>query len=108
MPSESQRSVESRQGELVRQLEEHPTAVAVSDLASHLGVTVRTILRDVTELRKRGYVIEGARGRGGGLRLTNSAAGEAATSTWDIDRKPGAGQAGQRRRTVFVIHDKPL
>ena len=100
--------VNSRQDELVRYLEDHPSAVPVSDIASHLGVTVRTVLRDVTELRKRGYEIDSARGRGGGLRLADSNASEATISSPDTDRDTGVAQAGQPRRTVFVGREKEL
>jgi predicted DNA-binding transcriptional regulator YafY len=34
-----------------------------------LGVSVRSVFRDLAELRERGYPVEADRGRGGGLRL---------------------------------------
>lgn len=40
-----------------------------SDLRSHLGVSQRTLMRDLAELREGGYPIEAERGRGGGVRL---------------------------------------
>lgn len=39
------------------------------DLAADLGVSVRTVHRDLTTLRQMGIPIEGERGSGGGLRL---------------------------------------
>jgi predicted DNA-binding transcriptional regulator YafY len=45
----------------------------MSDLAEELGVTVRTIRRDVAALRARGMEIEGERGRGGGIRFARFA-----------------------------------
>lgn len=46
--------------------EEHHTC---AELASALGVSVRTLARDLDVLRTRGYPIEGDAGRGGGVRL---------------------------------------
>lgn len=45
----------------------------MSDFADELGVSVRTIRRDVSALRARGMEIEGARGRGGGIRFARFA-----------------------------------
>lgn len=45
----------------------------MTDLAEELGVTVRTIRRDVAALRMRGMDIEGERGRGGGIRFARFA-----------------------------------
>ena len=39
----------------------------MAELAAELGVSVRTIRRDVAALRRRGLDIEGERGRGGGI-----------------------------------------
>lgn len=49
-------------------LVERDTTTAV-DLAADLGVSVRTVQRDLASLRERGMPIEGERGRGGGIRL---------------------------------------
>lgn len=46
--------------------------ITVQDLASTLGVSVRTLSRDLSVLRDSGVPIEGDRGRGGGLRLHRS------------------------------------
>src|SRR3712207_4657799 len=53
---------------LARVLRDRP-GVTAGDLARELGVSVRSVFRDVEALRERGYPIESARGRGGGLRL---------------------------------------
>ncbi len=45
----------------------------MTDLAAELGVSVRTIRRDVATLRTRGVDIEGERGRGGGIRFARFA-----------------------------------
>jgi predicted DNA-binding transcriptional regulator YafY len=44
-------------------------ATAVSDLAAELGVSRRTLLRDLASLRARGMPISGEAGHGGGIRL---------------------------------------
>jgi predicted DNA-binding transcriptional regulator YafY len=41
----------------------------IDDLAYELGVSRRTILRDVNHLRERGFEISGMSGPGGGLHL---------------------------------------
>lgn len=45
----------------------------MAELAEGLGVSVRTIRRDVAALRVRGMDIEGERGRGGGIRFARFA-----------------------------------
>lgn len=40
-----------------------------SDLREQLGVSQRTLMRELAELRQAGYPIESDRGRGGGIRL---------------------------------------
>lgn len=40
-----------------------------SDLREHLGVSQRTLMRELAELRDSGYPVESDRGRGGGIRL---------------------------------------
>jgi len=45
----------------------------MGELAEALGVSVRTIRRDVAALRDRGMDIEGERGRGGGVRFARFA-----------------------------------
>jgi predicted DNA-binding transcriptional regulator YafY len=40
-----------------------------SDLREHLGVSQRTLMRELAEMRNAGYPIESDRGRGGGVRL---------------------------------------
>ena len=53
---------------LARVLRDRPGATA-SDLARELGVSVRSVFRDLDALRERGVPIEASRGRGGGLRI---------------------------------------
>src|SRR5919107_3459603 len=53
---------------LARVLGDRPGATA-ADLARELGVSTRSVFRDLDALRERGYPIDSARGRGGGLRL---------------------------------------
>jgi len=48
-----------------------------TELRSHLGVSQRTLMRDLAELREAGYPLESDRGRGGGVRLQGR---------WGIDR----------------------
>jgi predicted DNA-binding transcriptional regulator YafY len=45
----------------------------MGELAAELGVSVRTIRRDIAALRVRGMEIEGERGRGGGIRFARFA-----------------------------------
>ena len=42
--------------------------ISMGEIAKQLGVSVRTVRRDVSVLRARGMDIEGDRGRGGGIR----------------------------------------
>lgn len=53
---------------LSRLLRDRP-GITAGELASELGVSERSIFRDLDALRERGYPIEASRGRGGGLRL---------------------------------------
>lgn len=53
---------------LARMLRDRPGRTA-ADLGAELGVSLRTVLRDIELLRDRGLPVEGSRGRGGGLRL---------------------------------------
>jgi predicted DNA-binding transcriptional regulator YafY len=45
----------------------------MTEMAAELGVSVRTVRRDVAALRRRGLEIEGDRGRGGGVRFARFA-----------------------------------
>ena len=53
---------------LARVLRDRP-GLSAGDLAEELGVSIRSVFRDIDLLRERGYPIEASRGRGGGLRL---------------------------------------
>jgi predicted DNA-binding transcriptional regulator YafY len=48
-------------------------SASMSELAEELGVSVRTVRRDVATLRMRGLDIEGDRGHGGGVRFARFA-----------------------------------
>lgn len=53
---------------LLRIVRDRP-GVTATTLAEDLGVSVRSIFRDIRHLRERGYPLEADRGRGGGVRL---------------------------------------
>ena len=53
---------------LTRVLRDRP-GITVAELARELGVSARSVFRDLDHLRERGYPIEADRGRGGGVRL---------------------------------------
>ncbi len=68
MPTVSTRDRAGRLDLVARILRDRPGLTA-GELARELGVSVRSIFRDLDALRERGLPIESARGRGGGLRL---------------------------------------
>ena len=68
MPIASRRTRADRLDLLARVLRDRP-GVTAGELARELGLSVRSVFRDLDTLRERGYPVEGARGRGGGLRL---------------------------------------
>ena len=68
MPIPRPRTRAERLDLLARVLGDRPGTTA-SELAREFGLSVRTLFRDLDALRERGYPIEAARGRGGGLRL---------------------------------------
>ena len=53
---------------LTRIIRDRPGIVA-AELARELGVSIRSVFRDLAHLRDRGYPVEADRGRGGGVRL---------------------------------------
>lgn len=53
---------------LTRVLRDRP-GITVTQLSRELGVSPRSVFRDIEHLRERGYPIEADRGRGGGVRL---------------------------------------
>ena len=61
---------------VARTLRDRP-GITAGELAAALGVSGRSIFRDLGALRERGYPIEASRGRGGGLRLP---------ARWGLDR----------------------
>src|SRR5918999_306438 len=58
--------------DLVSRLLRDRPGITASDVARTLGVSERSVFRDIEYLRERGYPIEGGRGRGGGLRIHSS------------------------------------
>ena len=53
---------------LARALRDRP-GVTTRELADELGVSMRSVFRDLDTLRERGLPVESSRGRGGGLRV---------------------------------------
>jgi predicted DNA-binding transcriptional regulator YafY len=68
VPSVPPRRRADRLDLIARLLADRP-GLTTAALARELDVSVRSIFRDLQTLRDRGYPVEGARGRGGGLRL---------------------------------------
>ena len=56
---------------LTRVLRDRP-GITVAELARELGISKRSVFRDIDHLRERGMPIEAGRGRGGGVRLHSS------------------------------------
>ena len=71
MPIVAARNRADRLDLLARVLGDRP-GVTAGELARELDVSVRSIFRDIDALRERGYPVESARGRGGGLRLRSN------------------------------------
>lgn len=71
MPRRATATRSDRLDLVVRLLRDQPGLTA-SRIAGTLGVSLRSVFRDLDLLRERGYPIESARGRGGGLRLHRS------------------------------------
>ncbi|WP_226646134.1 helix-turn-helix transcriptional regulator [Microbulbifer variabilis] len=61
-------SVRLRQDAIVRSLRRKGTST-VADLAEEVGVSRRTVLRDISALRDEGFIIHSEPGPGGGLQL---------------------------------------
>ncbi|WGV97905.1 WYL domain-containing protein [Vibrio sp. YMD68] len=61
-------NIRLRQDAIVRCLRRNGTST-VADLAQEVGVSRRTVLRDLNTLRDEGFVIHSEPGRGGGLQL---------------------------------------
>jgi predicted DNA-binding transcriptional regulator YafY len=53
---------------LARVLRDRP-GITARELAEELGVSTRSVFRDLGTLRDRGFPVESARGRGGGMRV---------------------------------------
>lgn len=61
-------NIRLRHDAIVRRLRRNGTST-VNDLAEEIGVSRRTVLRDIAALREQGFVIHSESGRGGGLQL---------------------------------------
>lgn len=61
-------TVQSRHDAIIRTLRRNGHAT-VDDLATEVGASRRTVLRDLVALRDQGFVIHGEPGRGGGVQL---------------------------------------
>ncbi len=61
-------NIRLRQSVIVRSLRRKRSST-VAELAEEVGVSKRTVLRDIGALREQGFVIQSDAGRGGGLRL---------------------------------------
>ncbi|ADB29291.1 Helix-turn-helix type 11 domain protein [Kribbella flavida DSM 17836] len=66
-------STAGRRLETLAQLQSHP-GISAPGLAERLGVTERTVRRDIAQLRELGYRIDGEAGRTGGYRLAHGRA----------------------------------
>ena len=65
-------------------------------------MTVRTVLRDVTALRKSGHEIAGARGRGGGLSLPRRAGAAPELKLIKTGAEREASRTKEHRQAIFV------
>lgn len=70
-----------RQQRIVELLSTVPVRWATEDLAARLGVSPRTVERDLARLRESGVPIESRRGPGGGARLAAARAEVTVTLT---------------------------
>lgn len=61
-------NIRTRHDAIVRSLRRNGTTT-IDDLADEVGVSRRTVLRDISALRDEGFVIHSDVGRGGGLQL---------------------------------------
>ena len=64
------RRVERQQALIERLQAAHGTRIPLADLARDLGVSIRTLARDVERLRLSGVPLTAHQGRGGGVSLT--------------------------------------
>ncbi|WP_407075544.1 HTH domain-containing protein, partial [Paraglaciecola sp.] len=63
-------NIRRRHDFIIRSLRRSGTST-VGELASKVGVSKRTILRDISELRDQGFLIDSESGRGGGLQISS-------------------------------------
>ncbi|MDA7950827.1 MAG: HTH domain-containing protein [Pirellulaceae bacterium] len=61
-------NIRLRHDKIVRSLRRNETST-IASLAEEVGVSRRTVLRDINALRDEGFIIHSEPGRGGGLRL---------------------------------------
>lgn len=55
--------------DLVARMLRNRPGITAAQLAEELGVSIRSVFRDLDQLRERGIPVESSRGRGGGLRV---------------------------------------
>jgi len=65
--------IRHRHDAIMRTLRRNGTST-VAKLAEEVGVSKRTILRDISELREEGFIIHSDPGRGGGLQIASQSA----------------------------------
>jgi len=63
-------NIRSRHDFIIRNLRRNGSST-VAALANEVGVSKRTILRDISELRNEGFLIDSESGRGGGLQISS-------------------------------------
>jgi predicted DNA-binding transcriptional regulator YafY len=85
-----------RQDLLLRALRDRP-GITTRELASELGVSQRTVFRDLDALRERGYPIAADRGRGGGTQLHPN---------WGLSRVPFSTEEALGALLSFAVSEK--
>jgi predicted DNA-binding transcriptional regulator YafY len=81
---------------LLRALRDRP-GITTRELARELGVTQRTVFRDLEALRERGYPIAADRGRGGGMQLHPN---------WGLSRVPFSTEEALGALVSFAVSEK--
>ncbi len=63
---------DERRGEIVKRLSAGAQGITLGALADELGVVMRTVERDLENLREQGCQIESQRGRSGGIQMVTA------------------------------------